>query len=229
MKLSSYIYSLLLLMCGLATQAQDVITFNNGDEVKATITEVNDLKIKYKLFNSSDTTIQTAKTSSIFMIKYANGTKQVFGNTLPAYSKEIDKLADAEIAKLKAQTDYARYSKIYKYKKTVAIVLTSIGAPVLAVGIPVCVVGAVNERRESKAYGYVSQRSNNMYNIGGLMTVSGFALTLTGSIHFGLATKYKKKRDAAASQLSLYPTTQSIQPVGNIGSSYSGIAMRINF
>lgn len=216
-------------MCSLAAHAQDVITFNNGDEVKATITEVNDMKIKYKLFNSSDTTILIAKTSSIFMIKYASGTKQVFGNTLPAYNKHLEDIVDEEVAKMKAQADYDKFSKIYKYKKTVAIVLTGIGAPVLAVGIPMLVVGAVNERRESRAYGYVSQRASDMYSAGGLMTVAGFTLTLTGSIHFGLAAKYKKKRDAAASQLSLYPATQIIQPVGNIGSSYSGIAMRITF
>lgn len=229
MKSISFICSVLLLLCTLAVKAQDVITFSNGEEVAATITEVNDLKVKYKLFNNIDTTIRIAKTSSVFMIKYANGTKQVFGNPLSTTSQDANKLADEEIARMQAKANYDKYNKAYKYKRTVAIVLTSIGAPVLATGIPLLAVGYVNERKESMTNGFPTRRSSTMYEVGGLISVAGFTLTLTGGIHFALMAKYKKKRDDLAAQLSLYPTTQTIQPVGNIGGSYSGLAVRITF
>ncbi|HNW89986.1 MAG TPA: hypothetical protein PKN48_10005 [Bacteroidales bacterium] len=59
-------------------QAQDVIFKKNGDEVQAKIEEVGVSEIKYKKFDNQDGPLYTILKSDVFMIKYANGTKEVF-------------------------------------------------------------------------------------------------------------------------------------------------------
>ena len=61
-----------------ALNAQDFIIKKNGDEVTAKIEEVGVSEIKYKKFDNQDGPLYTILKSEIFMIKYANGTKEVF-------------------------------------------------------------------------------------------------------------------------------------------------------
>ncbi|MDR1023170.1 MAG: hypothetical protein LBL94_07880 [Prevotellaceae bacterium] len=57
--------------------AQDIIIKENGDEIKTKIIEVSSTEVKYKKFgNESGPTFVMLK-SEIFMIKYANGDKEV--------------------------------------------------------------------------------------------------------------------------------------------------------
>ena len=65
----------------LSAVAQDIIIFNNGDEVQAKVTEVSDETVKYKVWSNLDGPSWTKKTSDIFMIRYENGTKQTFSTT----------------------------------------------------------------------------------------------------------------------------------------------------
>lgn len=58
--------------------AQDVITKKNGDEIQAKITEVGQNEIKYKRFDNLDGPVYTIGKSDVFMVKYQNGTKDVF-------------------------------------------------------------------------------------------------------------------------------------------------------
>ncbi len=59
-------------------QAQDVIFKKNGDEISAKIEEVGITEVKYKKFDNQDGPWYTIQKSEVFMIKYANGTKEVF-------------------------------------------------------------------------------------------------------------------------------------------------------
>jgi len=59
--------------------AQDVIIKKNGDEIKAKIIEVGTTEIKYKKFENLQTSpIYSIYKSDVFMIKYADGSKDVF-------------------------------------------------------------------------------------------------------------------------------------------------------
>lgn len=58
--------------------AQDIIIFTNGSEHEAKIVEVSDAEVKYKTWNNLEGPTWVKKTNDIFMIKYENGTKQVF-------------------------------------------------------------------------------------------------------------------------------------------------------
>ncbi len=59
----------------------DMITMKNGDELKVKVIEINDKEIKYKRCDNLDGPLITVNKSDVFMIKYANGTKEVFKDT----------------------------------------------------------------------------------------------------------------------------------------------------
>lgn len=56
----------------------DKIILMNGDEIKAKVTEITETTVKYKKCDNLDGPIYTKPKSKIFMIQYANGTKDVF-------------------------------------------------------------------------------------------------------------------------------------------------------
>ena len=58
--------------------AQDVVIKRNGDEIEAKVLEIGINEIKYKKFDNETGPTYTVSKSEIFMIKYANGSKDVF-------------------------------------------------------------------------------------------------------------------------------------------------------
>lgn len=60
------------------TLAQDVIVKTNGDEIIVKVTEITDVQIKYHKFDNLNGPVYNIDKSEVFMIKYENGTKDVF-------------------------------------------------------------------------------------------------------------------------------------------------------
>jgi hypothetical protein len=58
--------------------AQDLIIKKNGDEINAKVQEVGVTEIKYKKADNPDGPIFSMLKSDVFMIKFENGTKEVF-------------------------------------------------------------------------------------------------------------------------------------------------------
>lgn len=63
--------------------AQDIIIKKNGEEISAKVTELTPVLVKYQRFDYPEGPIISLLKSDVFMIKYANGTKETFG-TAPA-------------------------------------------------------------------------------------------------------------------------------------------------
>lgn len=63
---------------GITMNAQDVITFRNGNELKVKVLEVAPTEVKYKKFDNPEGPTYSDLKSSIFMIKYEGGIKDVF-------------------------------------------------------------------------------------------------------------------------------------------------------
>jgi len=61
--------------------APDVIILKNGDEVKSIVQEVGTEYVKYKKFDNQTGPVYNMALSEIFMIRYANGSKDVFNKT----------------------------------------------------------------------------------------------------------------------------------------------------
>ncbi|MEM6522939.1 MAG: hypothetical protein AAF693_04070 [Bacteroidota bacterium] len=74
-----------ILLCSLLTtgglMAQDVIVKKNGDEIEAVVLEVSTSEIKYKKYINREGPSYTINKSEVFMIRYENGTKDVFNDS----------------------------------------------------------------------------------------------------------------------------------------------------
>jgi hypothetical protein len=58
--------------------AQDIITKKNGEDIAAKISEVTHTEVRYKRFDNLEGPIFSILKSEILMIRYANGTKDIF-------------------------------------------------------------------------------------------------------------------------------------------------------
>ena len=70
--------ALALLAAGRA-HAQDLLTKRNGEEVQAKVLEITPLEIKYRRTDNPDGPLISVYKTEVFMIRYANGAKEVFG------------------------------------------------------------------------------------------------------------------------------------------------------
>lgn len=78
------LFILFFIQAGIAF-SQDLIILKSGDEIQAKVLEITDTQVKYKKWDNPDGPSYTSPKSDIFMIKYPNGTKDVFKDaTSPA-------------------------------------------------------------------------------------------------------------------------------------------------
>lgn len=66
------------LLLAVRTYAQDNIVLRNGDEIPAKVLEINQSDLKYRKAANPDGPIYTTPLRDVFLVKYANGTKDVF-------------------------------------------------------------------------------------------------------------------------------------------------------
>ena len=72
-----------------ACLSQDLITYKNGKEAKGTVTDVTTTDVKFKKEDNPDGPVYVVSKSEIFMIRYANGSKDVFGEKQISTSGEV--------------------------------------------------------------------------------------------------------------------------------------------
>lgn len=70
---------LLSLLVFVQVSAQDLIVKKNGDEIQAKVLTVSDSEVGYKKWSNPDGPTYTLSRREVFMIKYVNGDKDVFG------------------------------------------------------------------------------------------------------------------------------------------------------
>ncbi|HRY31395.1 MAG TPA: hypothetical protein P5531_00310 [Bacteroidales bacterium] len=76
----------MILLIGLfsnSVAAQDFIILKNGDEIKAVVKEIGLTEIRYKKFSNPDGPVVVIPKSEVFMIKYKDGSKEVFKQADP--------------------------------------------------------------------------------------------------------------------------------------------------
>jgi hypothetical protein len=86
----SKLFILLFFLLGfLPVFSQDEITFKSGDILKAKIMEVGTETIVYKKFENLSGPSYTIKKDQVFMIKYENGSKDIFGADKPGAATPV--------------------------------------------------------------------------------------------------------------------------------------------
>jgi len=74
----TFLFFIALCVSLVNTFAQDIITLKNGEDIRALVQEIGEVDVKYKKFDNPNGPNYTMKKSEIFMIRYANGSKDVF-------------------------------------------------------------------------------------------------------------------------------------------------------
>ncbi|MFM2286003.1 MAG: hypothetical protein RLZZ543_1500 [Bacteroidota bacterium] len=72
----------------LSINAQDIITKKNSDDINAKILEITSSEIKFKKFDDQNGPTFTLLRSEVLMIRYQNGTKDVFSDNSSAPSED---------------------------------------------------------------------------------------------------------------------------------------------
>lgn len=146
----------------------DLITLKNGEEIKAVVTEVGTSEIKYKKCDNKTGPTFIMMKSDIFMIKYANGSKDFLGNQKSGNTNDV------------VNSDEAKTDGL-----AIASIVTGITGLVLGLlistpaGIVLGLVGTV--------LGFISK--NNIKNSQGRLKGKGLANTgiITGIIIMALS------------------------------------------
>jgi hypothetical protein len=81
--------SIISVLCSLTTVGQDVIVLQNGDEIECKLVEVGVENIKYKRLSNLNGPTFVEEKDDVFMIKYQNGEKDVFGVKTEFQSQDI--------------------------------------------------------------------------------------------------------------------------------------------
>lgn len=139
--------------------AQDVITKSNGEELKVKVLEVTQSEVKYKRFDQQDGPIFTISKSDIFMLKYQNGAKDMFGESAKSQNSDSKKDEMTQKGKEDAKT-------FYKGKKSGAgwtSAATIVFSPVLGV-IPAAICASSEPDEENLNMPDAKLMKNNEYN-----------------------------------------------------------------
>lgn len=72
---------LMLAFAALSAQAQDLLTKQNGEELQVKVLEITPTEVRYRRTDNPDGPLITVRRADVFMIRYASGTKEVFGPT----------------------------------------------------------------------------------------------------------------------------------------------------
>lgn len=85
-----FLILLSVVLSGAVASAQDLITKKNGEDIKAKILEVNQNEVKYRKWDNLDGPIFTIAKYEILIVRYENGTNEVFNSAAPVYGYSDD-------------------------------------------------------------------------------------------------------------------------------------------
>lgn len=135
---------LILLLSISFSFAQDIITKKSGEDIQSKIMEVTQTEIKYKLFDNQEGPLFTLLKSDVLMIRYKNGTKDVFNDSKSSSSSASEMMMKGQ---KDAITNY-NGSNSGSVWVTVAPILTS---PVLGL-IPAVITSSAEPKDENLNY-----------------------------------------------------------------------------
>ncbi|WP_201985827.1 hypothetical protein [Hymenobacter rubidus] len=90
----TFLLLLLLVLLGSAAHAQDLLTKRNGEEIAVKVVEITPAEVRYRRADNPDGPLISVWKSDVFMIRYANGSKEVL-NAAPAVAPGTSAAAPA--------------------------------------------------------------------------------------------------------------------------------------
>lgn len=227
--------------------AQDRLFFLSGDETEVKITEVSSSEVKYKRLDNLDGPTFSSLKSDLFMIKYANGDKEMIAaqtaEPAPAQNEEYTTedaaisapatnsgsgLSSAVIVTDKPSSTSSSNSdkwgrtesenrRLYKKKIVKGAVLLGVGG---VMAIPGVVLFGLATNYDNA--GGITEIADTYRVVGALLVVGGAAMVIAGSAVMGTSAKYKKR----ANQLA--KGTVRLSPALMNDARFSGVNVKSN-
>ena len=127
--------------------SQDVLTKKSGDDILAKVLEVTSTEVKYKKFDNQSGPIFTILKSELLMVRYENGTKDLFNET-----KKIESIVtlDRDLFR-EGQADASKYYKGYKGAGTTVMATSLLLSPLVGL-IPAALCSTADPKEENLNY-----------------------------------------------------------------------------
>jgi len=135
-----YFSTLVLFFLTIITYGQDLITKKNGEDIKAKVLEVTLSEIKYKKYENIDGPIYSLLTKELLIIRYENGTKDLFNQRSPTISN-FDQ----------GQIDASKFYYVSKSDESLVFTTTSLLTPVVG-GIAATIINSKEIKEENLNY-----------------------------------------------------------------------------
>jgi hypothetical protein len=230
--------------------AQDRLFFLSGDETEVKITEVSSSEVKYKRLDNLDGPTFSSLKSDLFMIKYANGDKEMIAaqtaEPAPAQNEEYT-TEDAAISAPATNSGSGLSSAVivtnepsstsrsnsdkwgrtesenralFKKKIVKGAVLLGVGG---AMAIPGVVLFGLATRYDNLGLVTYGDTYGDRYRVvGALLVVGGVAMVIAGSAIMGTSAKYKKRANQLANG------TVRLSPALMNDARFSGVNVKSN-
>ncbi|NQW77703.1 MAG: hypothetical protein HQ449_00150 [Chitinophagaceae bacterium] len=127
--------------------SQDVLTKKSGDDILAKVLEVTSTEVKYKKFDNQSGPIFTILKSELLMVRYENGTKDLFNET-----KKIENIVPMGRDLFReGQADASKYYKGYKGAGTTVMATSLLLSPLVGL-IPAALCSTADPKEENLNY-----------------------------------------------------------------------------
>src|ERR1043165_3808056 len=190
--------------------AQDDIILRTGDEIKAKVQEVGTSEIKYKRADNPNGPLYSIWKRELFMIKYENGTKEVFANQQQAAPGHDYRDQPEHMHGRKLPQDYKGMRHLANKRIAGGAVMIGVGAPLLIGGIALS-ANALNQVN-SGPYPYDNGTNMGQFMTGALFTAGGVVLEVVGAITLKRGLRFRQMaRDMKQ------PATIGFTPIQNPG------------
>jgi hypothetical protein len=196
-----FLSAFVFMITGLHSYGQDIIVQKTGDEIKARVEQVLDAEIKYRKFENLTGPVYTIKKDQVFMIRYENGTKDVFTTQPAPVSTQPQTAPASKVNYTDNDIQPARTASVISYVIIAPIMTlgaisafteddlsvgTGAGATVIAgVGIPVAAIMAAKTRKITGVEGNPGLRTAGWVGYGLTIADAITMLALSESVDFG--------------------------------------------
>ena len=142
-----FITLFLLIMISTIGYSQDILTKKNGEDIQAKVLEVTTGEVKYKKFDNQSGPTFTILKSELLMVRYENGTKDIFSESKKAESViQTDRDLFRE-----GQSDASKYYKGYKGAGTTVMATSLLLSPLVGL-IPAAICATSDPKEENLNY-----------------------------------------------------------------------------
>ena len=203
-----FILSLLCLISFAVTLlAQDNIIMRNGKEIKGKVEEVTLDEIKYRKADNLTGPVYTVLKSDVFMVKYANGTKENFSsseNPVPSpegkehFKKENERVErrernPREVRERRERPSRREVDPDHQATKNIVggAVMLGLGIPALAGGVTLTSLAVIDLTSNNANTAFTTFFDGPILATGIILSAAGVVLNVVGAIKLSKGLKYR--------------------------------------